>query len=270
MGLKDNLSQAFKELMNREGLVGSELEKKAKAASELDSYLDIDSDVEADVQPDSSNSVNAQQNTSDTTGSNGVKAKGVNDWPEPPSFEKHAPDAASIFSTVERAGGNREFQPSEEVTVISKNTVIDGNVRTLASMTIDGSIRGKVDVMKDSKIRGMLIGDLVCNNSEMYGCSIQGNVFAKGSVRIDHDALLLGDLKAQYINVDGKIKGNIDAGSKIQLQSNAIIIGNISAGSIAITDGANVSGYVNTTFLQENGDSTFPKELVFAEEQTEQ
>ena len=266
MGLKDNLNQAFKDLMNRDGLVGSELEKKAKTASDLNSYLDINPDEDRNAGPNASSDVLADQDpTIDAARSNTSNS----DWPEPPSFEKHSLDAASIFATVENRENNGGFQQSEEMTVISKNTVIDGNIRTLANITVDGSIRGKVDVMKDSKIRGMLIGDLVCNNSEMYGCSIEGNVFSKGSVRIDNDSLLLGNLTAQYISVDGKIKGNIEAGSKIQLQPNAIIAGNINAGSISISDGANVSGYVNTTFLRENGDSTFPKELVFVEDTTE-
>jgi cytoskeletal protein CcmA (bactofilin family) len=243
MGLRDNLNQALKEMMHRNGLASSEIKKQAQTASDLNSFIDVD--IGGMKGTDSPEQDTSGQHAPDA-------ASGINDeWPEPPSFEKRKPDASSIFAAVEgpQTGGmNRQ---SDELTVISKNTVIDGNIRTLASLTIDGSVRGRVDVMRDSKIRGMLIGDMVCNNSEMYGSSIQGDVFAKGSVRIDSDSILLGDVKAQYISIDGKVKGNVDAGSKVQLLSNAIISGNISSGAISIVDGANVSGFINTTFFRE-------------------
>ena len=112
-------------------------------------------------------------------------------------------------------------------------------------------------------MHGVLVGDLMCNNSNMRGSSVQGNVNAKGRTYIDNDSMLLGDMKAQYSNVDGKVKGNIDVGSKIHLHQNAVVAGNINTNTIAVEDGANIKGFVNTSFLDENSDTAFPNQIPF-------
>ncbi len=71
-------------------------------------------------------------------------------------------------------------------------------------------MQGNVDVLKDASVRGVVIGDLVCESSDMKGSSIQVNVVANKNVLIYDNAILLGDLTAQYSIIDGKVKGDID------------------------------------------------------------
>jgi cytoskeletal protein CcmA (bactofilin family) len=285
MGLKENFNQALKELLNRGGLVGSDLEEKSKTQSDLDSYLDmpLPSFEEAKGEP-AGNEPSAGINRAPVTGerftgerfSNERLAsekfaserlageRPVRDTAFPPNFEDHTARGPERYTSPQPGigGYNRMFQQVDEMTVISKSTMIVGDVRSLANVTIDGNVRGKVDVLKDATIRGMLIGDLTCNNSDMQGSSIQGNVFSKGSTYIDNDSILLGDLKAQYASIDGKVKGNMEIGSKIELHENSIVAGNIITNTITIADGANVKGFINTTFLSEHGDTAFPKQVI--------
>ncbi len=108
----------------------------------------------------------------------------------------------------------------------------------------------------------IISGNLMCNNTRMEGSSIQGNVLAKGSTHIYSDSMLLGNLSSQYSSIDGKVKGNIEVGSKTHLRQNAIVVGDISTNSIAVEDGANIRGYVDTAFRFEHNDTPFPDEII--------
>jgi cytoskeletal protein CcmA (bactofilin family) len=181
---------------------------------------------------------------------------------KPPSDNRYYPPASQ---------GNGNESPGfmgqlEETTVISKNTVIIGNIKSLASVKIDGNVRGKVEVLKDASVNGMLVGDLTCNNAEMQGSSIQGNVLSKGNTYVDNSTIILGDVAAQYAAIDGKIKGNIEVGSKVEFRENAIVAGDIYTNTISVADGANIRGYVSTSYFQEHGDDVFPNKLIIEEE----
>ncbi|SHI09672.1 protein CcmA, bactofilin family [Sporobacter termitidis DSM 10068] len=293
MGLKENFNQAMRELLNKGGLVGSEMEEKAKAKSDLDSYLEPPAPVTAEPAAHSGGAPEGEPagtpgNTyggtygSTYTGTYGsapgspsgnvpfdqdsskiTMSVSETDWQNPP-YEEHTSfrPTPSGFSQSQDGEFGRMFRQAEEMTIISKSTMIVGDIRTLANITIEGNVRGKVDALKDASIRGMLIGDLTCNNTDIRGSSIQGNVSTKGSTYIDSDSILLGDVQAQFASIDGKVKGNIDISSKVELRHNAIVAGNINTNTISIEDGANIRGFVNTTFLKEHGDSAFPKQVI--------
>lgn len=158
------------------------------------------------------------------------------------------------------------YQPANEMTVISKNTIVLGDIRSLANVTIEGNVRGRVEVLKDVSVQGMLVGDLACKNVRMQGSSVQGSVLVKETAFIDHNSTVLGDLAAQHASIDGRVKGNIRANSKAELMENAIIAGDIYAGTISVADGANIKGFVSTAYLSENGDAAFPGQIVIDED----
>ena len=77
-----------------------------------------------------------------------------------------------------------------------------------------------------------------------------------------NDSMLIGDLSSQVAQLNGKIKGNIEISGKIMLDRDSVIIGDIKAGSIAISDGAVINGFVTTTYLSKDesggGDQHLP------------
>lgn len=151
---------------------------------------------------------------------------------------------------------------TEEITVISKNTSIDGNVRSLANMQIDGNVKGNVETTKNIDLSGKIIGDIICNNAGMSSAAMQGNVSLKGRMRMDRDTILIGDLSSQYADINGRIRGKLDIAGKAELKRDAIVFGDINASTIAVTDGAIIQGYVNTTFLsKEDSRNVFPEAI---------
>lgn len=152
-----------------------------------------------------------------------------------------------------------ERNETEELTVISKNTIIDGNVRSLANMNIDGNIKGNVETTRNIEMSGKVIGDVTCNNAGMISAAMQGNISLKGRMRMDRDTILIGDLSSQYADINGRIRGKLDIVGKAELKRDAVVFGDINASTIAVTDGAIIQGYVNTTFLsKEDSRNVFP------------
>ena len=264
MSLKDNFNQAVKELLKRDGLVGSDLSKEAKKKSELDRYIDPPNkipenkplkSIDDDDVPPMPESFGAAPYAETVKPADTVK----------PSFTPPPQQPSAPRSVSSKPVDNTPYFETEETTIISRNTVIDGNIRSFANITIEGSIKGDVQITKNASVSGKVVGDLVCNNATMLGSSMQGNVTSKGQVKLDRDSLLLGDRAAQYLDLNGKIKGNVEIGGKAEFKTDAIIFGNINAATITVLDGATIQGFVNTTFLQETASGIFPEAIAVSE-----
>lgn len=147
----------------------------------------------------------------------------------------------------------------EEVTVITKNTVIDGSIRSFTNLIIEGTVNGDVQATKNAEVCGKITGNIVCNSINLSGAEVHGNISAKGSALMDKNTIMVGDLSAQYADVNGKIKGNLEVSGKVEFHSDAVVLGDINAHTISILDGANVQGYVHSTFLSDNTQVLFPE-----------
>ncbi len=278
MGLRDNFYQAIRELLGGGKTDGSDSNEHKSGSDYDESSAKGKSDVSGkefgDFMDRHDEEKNADEGAEIKNHDESVYGKAKSEpggiFSRPNLFGK--PVTPSRPSFAGQPGGGtwsdyfKETDPvsrrtDEETTVISKSTVVVGSIRSLANVTIEGKVSGNVDVLKDATLKGVLVGDLMCNNSNMRGSTMQGDVLSKGNVYIDNDSMLLGDLKAQYSSVDGKVKGNMDIGGKIQIHQNAIVAGNINAGSIMVEDGANIRGFVNTTFLSEHADTAFPSQV---------
>lgn len=182
--------------------------------------------------------------------------------PQPPVFNNYQQPDPTPYS----AGPYYQQADDNEITVISRNTVIDGNVRSFANMSIDGNIKGNVETTKDIDLNGKIVGNIACNNASLRTSQIQGNVQMKGNAFMERDTLLIGDLTSTYANVNGKIKGNLAITGKAELKSDAVVFGDISASTITVNDGAIIQGYVSTTFLnKEESKSIFPDAITIGE-----
>lgn len=262
MSLKDNFYQAIRELLDHSGLVGSDLEDKSKDSSELDSYLETSSKPEV--------SSRASTPASDFHVPEPEFNAPEFSWrpPEPGlSSGSSAREEESAVPKMDSRPSMPVHQTTTEMTIISKNTLVSGDIRSFAGITIEGSVKGQVDVVKDAYISGKLLGGLKCNNASMHGSSLQGDTRAKGNVQLDNNSLMIGNLNAQHASVDGKVKGNLQISGKIELDANAVVLGDVTTSTLTVIDGANIKGYVNTTFMTEEAERAFPGQISISEEE---
>jgi len=177
------------------------------------------------------------------------------------------PQAQSPIYAPRTAPSPQRGDEGNEITIISKNTVIDGNIRSFADMSVDGDIRGDVETTKNIDLNGKIVGSITCNNALMHTAQVQGNVRMKGNVVMKRDTLLIGDLMSTYAEINGKIKGNLDIVGKAELRGDAVIFGDISASTITVEDGAIIQGYVSTTFLnKDESRNLFPETIIIGGE----
>lgn len=321
MGIKDNFSQAVKELWKKDGEDnGENRSDKAARPTELDKYLSepqqeniqqpqaaqysAQNPSAAPQQPAQAAQAQTAQQTPPQQKAeaasvqnpaqggyqfNAAQQNGTSSGVplETPYYRQPNPQATAQTTTSGAAnvgaggvnggfagGGFGNVPPTspmksidtpsdtDEVTVISRNTVIDGNVRSLANMQVDGNIKGNVETTRDIDMSGKVVGDIKCNNASMNSAAMQGNLNLKGKLRMDRDTILIGDLTSQYADVNGRIRGKLEIGGKAELKRDAIVFGDINASTIAVTDGAIIQGYVNTTFLsKEDSRSVFPEAI---------
>jgi cytoskeletal protein CcmA (bactofilin family) len=160
-----------------------------------------------------------------------------------------------------------ETDDPNELTIISRNTVIDGNIRSFADMNIDGNVRGDVETTKNIELNGKIIGNITCNNAFMQRSQIQGNISIKGNINIKRDTLLIGDIMSAGAEVNGKVKGNINVTGKADVKGDAVVFGDINASTITVEDGAIIKGFVSTTSLnKEDSRNLFPETVSIGDE----
>ncbi|MEE0755550.1 MAG: polymer-forming cytoskeletal protein [[Eubacterium] siraeum] len=285
MGIKDNFTQAMKELTNP---------RPSDARKEVRDVASYMNDT-ADAQP--TEPVQAVQNTQPSENEQPEQqaqdfsqriARDMNEqYTQSNSFDQNVRSDAFTQTPQNNGftggqngfaqsgsdnGGNNPFMSGmradnpQEMTVISKNTMIDGNVRSFADMKIDGNIKGNVETTKNITINGKVVGDLTCDNISMKNSAVQGNVRLKGQAVMANDSMLIGDLSSQVAQLNGKIKGNIEISGKIMLDRDSVIIGDIKAGSIAISDGAVINGFVTTTYLSKDESANiFPENIALGD-----
>ena len=287
MGIKDNFSQAMKELVNPKE---SDQRKEVK---DVAAYMNDTADAGQPTpnpapQAQYSYQQSAQGVNSNTANSgfsqNGAQdmsqriARDMNEYSEQNNAFAQATETqnntAAEAAYASPYSNTQPEKPSEpeipegpaETTVISKNTTIDGNIRSFADMKIDGSIKGNVETTKNIVINGKVVGDLACDNISMKNSAVQGNIRLKGQAVMANDSMLIGDLSSQVAHLNGKIKGNINASGKLMLDKDSVIIGDIKAGSVAISDGAVINGYITTTYLSKDESANiFPESIALGE-----
>ncbi len=274
MGIKDNFSQAVKELWKKESEKQNELpreekpsEQKADENTASAQASPVKEETVSDIHKDENESLSGMRlsgEESDNSASrpqNNTSGFGQNDTNTQKPFNNGGSSSnggeGNIPPVSERMP--ERGNDGEEITVISKNTGIDGNIRSLANMRIDGNVKGNVQTTKNIELSGKIVGDITCNDVGMYSAAMQGNVSLKGRIQMDRDTILIGDLSSQYADINGRIRGKLDIAGKAELKRDAIVFGDINASTIAVTDGAIIQGYVNTTFLsKEDSRNVFP------------
>jgi len=193
-------------------------------------------------------------------GMGGFRAANASAGTDRPAGSYAAPSAFTGFNQ------RNDTDDANEITIISRNTIIDGNIRSFADMSINGDIRGDVETTKNIELNGKIVGNIICNNAFMHRSQIQGGIRMKGSLSMKRDTLLIGDLAATFAEINGKIKGNIDVAGRADLKADAVVFGDINASTITVEDGAVIQGRVDTVSMtKDGGKDLFPDIVVIGE-----
>ncbi|MCC5946440.1 MAG: polymer-forming cytoskeletal protein [Bernardetiaceae bacterium] len=100
--------------------------------------------------------------------------------------------------------------PIDANNIIGKGTQIDGNLKTLGNIRIDGEVKG--------------------------------NIFSQSKVALGQNAVIEGNIEAQYAEIEGTVTGDLQIYEQLTLKSTALVKGNIQAKKIMVEVGAKFYG----------------------------
>jgi cytoskeletal protein CcmA (bactofilin family) len=146
-------------------------------------------------------------------------------------------NTTNIFSAASANADN-------EVTTISEGTSIVGELRSSGNVEVLGNMKGNIVTKGNVTVCGKVMGDVKGADIELSSCTVQGNITATGTLTIDSDSVLVGDIKSENLSIDGKLKGNAQIRNMITCQSSALILGNVTAAVASINEGAKLQGAI--------------------------
>lgn len=165
--------------------------------------------------------------------------------------------AVSEMSDQEQMNDSGEMYNSEETTVITKGTTINGGIRSDTSLIVKGVIEGDVECQGKLTITGRVAGNSTASEIYVNTPRLTGNLVSKGSVKVDVGTVVIGNISSASVVVAGAVKGDIDVNGPIIVDSTAVVQGGIIGKSIQINSGAVVDGTCSLKYADVDLDSFF-------------
>lgn len=148
-------------------------------------------------------------------------------------------------------------EAKDEVTVITKGTVINGSISSDGSLEVNGTITGDVECLGKLSINGNVSGHLKAAEVIVSTPRLDGGIESRGDVKVGVGTIVLGDVSAKSATISGAVKGEIDVNGPVVVDSTAIVKGNITAKSVQINNGAVVDGYCKLSYAEVDIDNFF-------------
>jgi len=172
----------------------------------------------------------------------------TDDYDEPQSFAD-----APTFESPNYKHSSLSFNSSDNegiTSVFSPDLIIEGTVKSKSDIKLNGYIKGDVSCGGSIVSTGTIDGNIDCTNVMLAGSTVNGNINVRGSVTLDNNSSVTGDIVASALISDGKIKGNVILKESISLKANASILGNVKAKNISIESGTTLVGNIEIKAAQ--------------------
>lgn len=154
---------------------------------------------------------------------------------------------------------DKSHEVKNEVTVITKGTIIEGSITSDGSLEVMGTIHGDIDCLGKLSIIGEVVGNAMASEVYVNTKRLEGSINSEGSVKISDGTVVIGDVTASSGVIAGAVKGEIDINGPIVVDSSAVIKGNINAKSVQINNGAVIDGFCSLSYSDIDIESVFDK-----------
>jgi len=167
------------------------------------------------------------------------------------------PEPISEEATMNGSSRMNDAEGTDEVTVITKGTVINGSINADGSLDVMGTIRGDVECLGKLSIYGTVSGNCMAREVFVGAKRLEGSISSEGSVKIGLGTVIIGDVTASSGVIAGAIKGEIDINGPVIIDSSAVVKGNIKAQSIQINNGAIIDGFCSLPYASVDIENIF-------------
>lgn len=163
----------------------------------------------------------------------------------------------SVVESQEQEWKEEQDVIVDETAVITASLEVTGDLDSKGSIDIYGSVTGNVRCRGKLTVSGIINGDSEANEVFANNAEIDGNIVAKGTVKVGQGTVIVGDLKALSAVIAGAVKGNIDVNGPVIIDSTAIIVGDIKSRTVQINNGAIIEGRCSQCYAEVNTTDIF-------------
>lgn len=150
-----------------------------------------------------------------------------------------------------------EVVASDETTVITKGTTINGGIKSDTSLEVKGIIEGDVECLGKLSIMGKVAGNSTASEIYVSTPRLEGNLESRGSIKIDVGTVMIGSISSSSAVISGAVKGDIEVNGPIVIESTAVVKGNVVGKSIQVNSGAVIDGFCSLKYADVDLDSFF-------------
>ena len=93
-------------------------------------------------------------------------------------------------------------------------------------------------ISADTQVRG----EIIIQNAGLILGTVEGKVLSQGRLHIGEGAICKSSVEGAAITVDGTVEGNVLARERLELNTSARIKGDITAAKLIVAEGASFSG----------------------------
>lgn len=139
---------------------------------------------------------------------------------------------------------------SDEVSTITKNMVVNGDLEADGSLDLFGTVNGDIKILGKLNVTGNITGNSEAAEVYAQNAKVTGNITSLGSVKIGSESVIRGNIFATSAVIAGAVKGDIDVKGPVILDASAIVMGNIKSKSVQINNGAAIEGLCSQCYAE--------------------
>lgn len=171
--------------------------------------------------------------------------------------EETAEETVTSDVNVELPTSEDEEAIADETAVITAGLTVTGNLDSTGSIDLFGTVEGNVSCRGKLTVNGSVTGDSKANEIFANNAQIDGNVEAKGSVKIGQGTVIVGNITATSAVIAGAVKGDIDVKGPVIVDTSAVIVGDIKSKTVQINNGATIDGRCSQCYADVDMDALF-------------
>lgn len=168
-----------------------------------------------------------------------------------------AVDMMSFGAVEEGLQSTEELIASDEISEITKGTVVMGGIETDGSLNVYGRVKGDVTCKGKLVVGGRITGNSVAKEIFANNAKIDGELHSDGTVKIGNGSVIDGNIYATSAVIGGAVKGDIDVQGPVIIDGTAVVHGNIKSRSVQINNGAVIEGFCSQCYAEVDYKSLF-------------
>ena len=129
--------------------------------------------------------------------------------------------------------------------VIPPDMVITGNIISSSDIRIFGKVVGDVQCDGNISLLGSIEGNVSTGSLTIHRGTLMGDVEVRENAVLEQEAVLKGNLIAQSVRTNAGSEGDLLASGSVELQADALVQGDITAGRLSVANGARIRGRVS-------------------------